>query len=101
MLVQALGDGLVEVTENLHRQLRVDTRAADQVVERVGQRKPDARIAESILAYDHKTTARKTSQSVPAVPIELVESLRTARHVDCRDVQTVCVCVCVEAKSDL
>lgn len=58
VLVQALGDGLVKVSQDLHRQLRVDARAADQVVECIGQRKPDARIAESVLAHDHKATPR-------------------------------------------
>lgn len=61
VLVQALGDGLVEVSEDLHRQLRVDARAADQVVERIGQRKPDARISESVLAHDAQATACKRS----------------------------------------
>lgn len=42
VLLQRLGDGLVEVAQDLHRQLRVDALIADEVVERIRQRKADA-----------------------------------------------------------
>lgn len=42
VLLQRLGDGLVEVAQDLHRQLRVDTLVADEIVERVRQGKADA-----------------------------------------------------------
>lgn len=42
VLVQAFGDGLIKVSEDLHRQLRIDARATNQVVERIGQRKANA-----------------------------------------------------------
>lgn len=42
VLLQRLGDGLVKVAEDLHRQLRVDTLLADQVIEGICQSETDA-----------------------------------------------------------
>ncbi|KND87877.1 hypothetical protein TOPH_07523 [Tolypocladium ophioglossoides CBS 100239] len=45
VLLQRLRDRLVEVAQDLHRQLRVDALIANEVVERVRQSEPDARAA--------------------------------------------------------
>jgi hypothetical protein len=49
--LQRLGNGLIEVAEDLHGKLRVDALIADQIVERIRKRKTDAarnRISQSV-----------------------------------------------------
>lgn len=42
VLLQRLGDGLIKVAQDLHRQLRVDALLADEVVESIRQSETDA-----------------------------------------------------------
>ena len=49
ILLQRLGDGLVEVAENLHGQLRIDAFIADEVIERIGQSEPDTAVVSKAL----------------------------------------------------
>lgn len=44
VLLQGFGDGLVEVAEDLHRQLRVYALLADEVIERVRQSEADTAV---------------------------------------------------------
>lgn len=47
ILLQCLRYGLIKVTQDFHRQLRVDARVADKVIESVCQSQADAAICQS------------------------------------------------------
>lgn len=85
VLLERLGDGLVEVGQDLHRQLRADVPVADEIVERVRQSEADAIPQASLLAsrFSPQHTADiGDGGAVPAASVQLVERLRASRH-DC------------------
>jgi hypothetical protein len=83
VLLQRLGNGLVEVAQDLHRQLRVDTLITDEVVERVRQGKADAifeALRPAAFSYSSSMTEEVWDSAVPAPTVQLVERLPATRH---------------------
>lgn len=56
VFLQRLGDGLIEVAEDLHGELRVDAFIADEIIEGIRQSEPDAmrrpRVSVFVLFWD-------------------------------------------------
>lgn len=69
VLLQRLGDCLVEVAQDLHGQLRMDALVADQIVQRVSQGEPDTatRVSNGVCS------GPAASGPLPAPTVELVE----------------------------
>jgi hypothetical protein len=81
LLSQHLGDAAVEIRQDLHRQLWLDAPLADQIVERVGQRHPDARARISVsTGAEFKSRTQRQKGTVPAPAVELVKGLCGSGH---------------------
>lgn len=76
VLLQRLSDGLIKIAQNLHRQLRVDARIADEVIESVCQSQADA-------AFVSPSYMERGRASVlPAISVQLVEGLVCVCHFE-------------------
>jgi hypothetical protein len=53
LLGKGIGDGAVEVAENLHCQLRFDPAIVDQIIDSVDECLADARISRSTVTFAH------------------------------------------------
>lgn len=68
VLLKRLGNSLVEVAQDLHRQLRVDALLANQIVQRISQGEPD-----TANPVSNKPWPPAVDWPLPAPTVELIE----------------------------